>query len=351
MRFRKTLVLLTALAGVGLAAPAQAADDVTWTVRTAANTYGADRSSFSYSVNAGGQIKDAMIVANRGKTPVTLAVYAADGFTTDTGQLNLLTAGEKSAGIGAWVRAEQTTLALKPGQTVEVPFALSVPANATPGDHVGGIITSLTQADSTQGINVDRRLAIKIKLRVGGELAPQLAVENLHTGYSGTANPFGSGDATVTYTVHNTGNTILSAQQAVSISGPFGWWPARAGDIPATPQLLPGESWQVSVPVHGVAPALSLATTVTLTPVLVDASGTTTLLDPIEATAHRAAIPWTLLALIVALAAAVVGTILLRRRTRAHRKDREDARVREAVEQALSAERTKGRGPVRPGRA
>ncbi|RYJ30644.1 hypothetical protein CU044_0987 [Streptomyces sp. L-9-10] len=331
------LPLLMALAIAGLCAgPAQAADgDVTWTVRTAANGYGDDRSSYSYTVNPGGQVKDAMVVANRSKSPLELTVYAADGFTTDTGQLDLLTKDKKSRGIGAWAHAGRDSVVIKPGESAEVPFTVRVPGNATPGDYVGGILTSLKQADEAEGINVDRRLGIRLKLRVSGELKPKLAVEDLHVDYTGSANPFAKGDATVTYTIHNTGNALLSARQTVSVSGPFGWLRTEAGDIAAPPELLPGESWKTKVPVHGVAPGVSVAATATLTPLLTDASGSTTSLKPVEATAHGWAVPWTLLLLIVVLLAAVVGAFILTRRTRARRKVREDARVQNAVEQAL----------------
>ncbi|MFE4913546.1 WxL protein peptidoglycan domain-containing protein [Streptomyces sp. NPDC056652] len=339
------LPLLMAFAVAGLCAgPAQAADgDVTWTVRTAANGYGDDRSSYSYSytVNPGGQVKDAMVVANRSKSPLELTVYAADGFTTDTGQLDLLTKDKKSTGVGAWAHAGRDSVVIKPGKSAEVPFTVSVPDNATPGDYVGGVLTSLKQADEAEGINVDRRLGIRVKLRVSGELKPKLAIEDLHVDYAGSANPFAKGDATVTYTIHNTGNALLSARQTVSVSGPFGWLRAEAGDIAAPPELLPGESWRTKVPVRGVAPGVSVAATATLTPLLTDASGSTTSLKPVEATAHGWAVPWTLLLLIVVLLAAVVGAFLLTRRARARRKVREDARVQNAVEQAL---RDKERG-------
>ncbi|SBT54261.1 protein of unknown function (DUF916) [Micromonospora narathiwatensis] len=339
------LALLAAVAAAGLGAvPARAADgDVTWTVRTASNSYGADRSSFSYSVNPGGQVNDAMVVANRGKDPLDLAVYTADGFTTGTGQLDLLTRDKKSVGIGAWVHADRERVVIQPGKTAEVPFAVNIPDNAPPGDYAGGIVTSLTQANEAEGINVDRRLGIRIKLRISGELKPSLTVEDLHIDYAGTSNPFGKGDATVTYRIHNTGNAILSAQQAVSVTGPFGWLRADAGDVAAPPELLPGESWTVTVPVHGVAPAVRLAATVGLTPLLTDASGSTTALDPVSTTAHGWAIPWTLLVLVVVLLAAVVGAPLLARRGRARRKQREDARVQEAVEQALREQETPAR--------
>ncbi|MFG3559093.1 WxL protein peptidoglycan domain-containing protein [Micromonospora sp. NPDC047557] len=335
----KTLVRTTALsllaavaaAGVGTG-PALAADgNVAWTVRTASNSYGEARSSYSYNVNPGGAVEDAMVVANRGPAPLTLAVYAADGFTTDAGQLDLLTRDKKSVAVGAWVKASAGSVVIQPGKTAQAPFTINVPANATPGDHVGGILTALTQADQAEGINVDRRLGIRITLRVGGELKPNLAIENLHVTYDGSSNPFAKGDATVAYTIHNTGNAALSGQQAVSVSGPFGVLRARAGDIAAPPQLLPGESWDVTVPVRGVAPAVRLAATATVTPLLTDASGSTTSLKPVEATAHGWALPWMIVLVLVVLIAVIVGASLYRRRNRA----REDARVRDAVAQAL----------------
>ncbi|WP_055587819.1 WxL protein peptidoglycan domain-containing protein [Streptacidiphilus griseoplanus] len=331
------LALLAALAVTGLAAaPAHAADgDVTWSVRTAPNGFGDDRSSYSYNTNPGGQIKDAMVVANRGKTPLDLQIHAADGFTAETGTLDLLTTDKKSVGIGAWVHADRDSVVIKPGKSVTIPFTVTVPANATPGDHVGGILTSLTQADDAAGINVDRRLGIKIRLRVSGKLQPSLAVEDLQVRYAGTADPFAKGDATVTYSVHNTGNAVLTAQQRVSLSGPFGWLRVDAGKIAPPPALLPGERWKVTVPVHGVTPAFSLAATATLTPLLTDASGSTSALDPVSATTHGWAVPWTLSLLLLALIAAVAGALVLTRRRTARRKLHEEARLRDAVEQAL----------------
>ncbi|WBB70042.1 DUF916 domain-containing protein [Micromonospora sp. WMMD812] len=330
-----SLLAVVAAAGVG-AGPALAADgDVAWTVRTASNGYGADRSSYSYNVNPGGVVEDAMVVANRGPAPLTLAVYAADGFTTDAGQLDLFTKDKKSIAIGAWAHAGTATVTIQPGKTAQVPFTISVPGSATPGDYVGGVLTSLTQPDQAQGVNVDRRLGIRIKMRVGGELKPSLAVEDVHVDYAGTVNPFGKSDATVTYTIHNTGNAALSSKQNATVAGPFGWLRTQAGAIQASPELLPGESWKVTVPVDGVAPAVWLAATTTITPLLTDASGSTTSLEPVRATAHGLALPWTLVLLVVVVVAVVVVARLLARRNRARRKRHEDDRVQKAVEQAL----------------
>jgi len=335
---RAATALLAAVALFPSATPALAdGGDVTWTVRTASNGFGTDRSSYSYSVNPGGTIRDGLVVANRGKTKLTLGVYTADGYTTGAGQLDLRGKADPQTGVGAWARGGAATIAVLPGKTVEVPFAVTVPANATPGDYVGGIVTTLTQPDDAAGINVERRLGIRIKLRVSGELTPALSVENLSVDYHGTANPFGSGHATVSYTIHNTGNATLSATQGVAIEGPFGWLRADAKTIAAPPELLPGESWRVTVPVTSVRPAFDLAVTATLTPLLTDASGSTTSLRPVRTTMHAFAVPWLLLLLVLVLIAVVVAVVVLSRRGRSRRKDREDARVKEAVEQALRA--------------
>jgi Bacterial protein of unknown function (DUF916) len=318
---------LRIVAAALLAVPGPAvAGDVTWTVRTASNSYGAERSSFSYAVQPGGTVRDAMVVANRGKAPVVLAVYAADGFTTGAGQLDLRARAQRPTGVGGWVHAGGARVTVAPGKTADVPFTVAVPANATPGDYVGGIVTSLTQPDEAAGINVERRLGIRIKLRVGGALNPAVAIENLHVDY-------GRGAATVSYSIHNTGNAVQSARQAVSIAGPFGWLPAPAATIAAPPELLPGESWRVSVPVHGVTPAFRLSASATITPLLTDASGSTTALKPVRATAHGWAVPWPLVGLVVVVAALGVLAWRVRRRRRA----RIDARIRAAVEEALRA--------------
>ncbi|KAA9108239.1 DUF916 domain-containing protein [Microbacterium rhizomatis] len=312
------------------------AEDVTWTVRTSSNSLGADRTNYAYSINPGSSVDDAIVIANHGGIAVDLSVYAADGYTTDSGEFDVLVGGATSASIGAWVHPKIDRLTVGPGESVEVPFTVQVPDNATPGDYAGAILTSLVAPDQASGISVDRRLGIRMGLRVGGELAPSLAVENPQLAWDGGLNPFAGGTATLSYTIHNTGNTIVSADQAAAVTGPFGWLRTDAADIAAPPKLLPGESWDVSIPVGEVPPMFWLTGAATVIPVVTDASGSTTALAPVEASAGGWAVPWMLLLIVVLIAAAIVLTLVLVRRSRRRRTEREDARVQEAVERALS---------------
>ncbi|TPW77733.1 WxL protein peptidoglycan domain-containing protein [Schumannella soli] len=339
------LAALLAAGAAAALAPASAAhaadDDVTWTVRTAANDFGADRTAYGYTITPGEKVDDALVVANHGDEALDLGVYAADGYTTDSGQFDILAADQKSRNLGLWAVPKDDRVVVQPGQSVELPFTVSVPKNATPGDYVGGIVTSLVQPDADQGINVDRRLGVKMSVRVGGDLTPSLAIESGSVSYGGGLNPFAGGDATVQYTLHNTGNAVLSAHQEVTLTGPFGWFPVSLGEIAEPPQLLPGDSWDVKLTGHDVPAVFALFGTVKVTPLVVDAAKSTTPLADVEQTVVGQAVPWTLLVVILVIAALVVLLLRRRRRVVAVAKSREDERVAEAVEKALAAEKAK----------
>ncbi|RKT55700.1 WxL protein peptidoglycan domain-containing protein [Saccharothrix australiensis] len=341
---RPLLVLVTALlAGIALAwaaAPgvAQAQDPVTWGVRPAAGTgHGDNRPNYSYAVEPGGTVRDSVAIANHGDRPITLLVYAADGFTTASGQLDLLPRGERSTGLGAWVSTARSQVEVPAKGSVEVPFTIAVPADAEPGDHSGGIVTSLATAGQSAGVTVDRRLGSRVHLRVTGEAAPALAIGDLAVDYRGTANPFGLGSATVGFRVTNTGNLRVSAEQTVALRGLFGL--GGREQVVTVPELLPGAHLDFSVPVADVAPLLRLEASVRLVPrVEGDATGH----HPAEvtATASTWAVPWSQLAL---LAVAVGLVVAIRLRARARRAGTE-RKIAEAVEEALRADRVRAGG-------
>ncbi|WP_394554043.1 WxL protein peptidoglycan domain-containing protein [Agromyces sp. MMS24-JH15] len=344
LRPRGIRALALAAAAVALAsptAPAFAADDpvsdpAVWGVRTASNDLGAAREHYAYALDPGETLHDAIVVANHDSTPLDLDVYAADGFTTEAGELDLLMRGETSTSVGAWIALDEGTVHLEPGASVEVPFTVTVPESASPGDYAGGVVTSLATPEQQQGIAVDRRLGIRVHLRVGGDLAPALAVEDLRVDYTGTLDPFGTGEAVVTYTVRNTGNLRLSATQAASVAGPGGLFPVAAAGLGDLPELLPGDEREVRVPIAGVFPAGLVTADVVLQPIVpqtVDASDAAVAVDAVRAQATTWAVSWTLLGLVLLVVAAAVLPFVLRGR----RRRREDARVAAAVAEALAA--------------
>lgn len=279
------------------------------------------RPNFSYAVTPGAAVKDHIAVLNYADEPLTLRVYAGDAFTTADGGFDLYAANHRPTDVGSWVKLGRNLLRVPARSRAIIPFTLTVPRNVTPGDHTGGIVASLaaTRTDK-QGnkVAVDQRVGARIYLRVAGELAPRLAVEDLTTTYHGTANPFARGSATVTYTVRNSGNVRLAARQAVGVRDLFGGR-ALVGKLPAVTELLPGATLKITASATGVVPAVRGTTTVTVDPEPVRGDIKYRVLPRVTRTEAFSAVPWTLLGVLLVAAATAAVKLVRRHRRRGPR--------------------------------
>ncbi|WP_217518841.1 WxL protein peptidoglycan domain-containing protein, partial [Streptomyces lunaelactis] len=275
------------------------------------------RPHFSYGATPGAAVTDHIAVHNYSKKPLTLRVYAGDAFTTADGGFDLFAANHKSTDVGSWVKLGKNVLSVPGRSHVIVPFTLTVPRNVTPGDHTGGIVASLSAVRTDKKgskVAVDQRVGARIYLRVAGKLEPRLTVEGLHTTYHGTANPFGTGSATVTYTVRNTGNVRLAARQAVRVRDLFGG-AAKVAAPRDVPELLPGDAVKITTSATGVLPAMRDTTTVTVDPRPVRGDIKHRVLPRVTRVENFWAVPWAMLALLL-VAAGALTLLLVRRRQR-----------------------------------
>lgn len=283
---------------------------------------GDDRSYFSYQMGPGAVYSDQAVVVNYGVTSLKLSVFAADLGNSEDGGIAVGLEDDQPKDGGAWVQLGGKTLtASVPGRTAKgpgrvlVPFTIRVPRNASPGDHGAAIVAQLSTLGKNpkgQNVRLDQRVASRIYLRVNGALHPQLTIDDLKVSYGQSMNPIGGGVAAVSYTVHNSGNVRLSAQQAVSVTGMFG---TKSKVVtPAGVQLLfPGGSQQVQVRVPGVFPAIFQKSHVTVTPSLFQDQKPMAVPTAV-ASASFTAIPLMLLLCILALIVLVVLILLLRKR-------------------------------------
>jgi len=320
----RALAALLALAASALmllpTTTASAADDptVTWGVRPADNDQGSGRPNYSYTLAPGSTVQDAFVVTNHGDKTISLAVYAADGFVSTSGQLDLVGHDVASTDVGAWLQPGKGSIKIKPGKSVQVPFTLTVPADATPGDHTGGIVSSMaTVGDSS--ISVERRLGSRVHVRVAGDLAPALTVEGMSVTHSGSTDLVPRGTATVRFTVVNTGNVRLGGTVALRLHGPFGLLGTTA-TVPDLPELLPGSRHDVSVTVPDVPATLAVFADATVTPVVVDAAAGTVVPVVVRASGWGWGAPWLVLLVVALLVAWAVRRLVVRRRRRKGRR-------------------------------
>lgn len=349
LRLRRSFVLLilTTLAlvlswpaGPATAATASPSPDTTvsWSVRPADTAQGTARPNFAYDAQPGSTLADAIVVTNRSTAPIELDVYAADGLLTADGSLDILPGGEPSAELGTWISVGTPDITLESGESREVPFDLTVPASTPPGDYAAGIVAAMVV--EAEGTVTERRLGSRVHVRVLGDLAPAVTVSDVSVDYRGTVNPVEGGAATVTYTLTNTGNTRLEASADITLAGPFGLAPLTIADD--APELLPGSSIERRVDLGGV-PALGVLTAdVSVTAEVVSRSADDTQALPAPATAAAsamtAAVPWTVLVIIVVVAGLIVWRILAVKRARVSRQRAIDEAVAAARAEQASAQ-------------
>jgi hypothetical protein len=314
--------------------PAAASTQVTWGVRPADTVHGAARPNFAYTLPPGGTLSDALVVTNKGDAPLALDVYAADGFLTPDGTLDVLEAGEESTALGAWVRVDTPEIVLEPGAAAEVPFTLTVPDDAQPGDYAAGIVSSLL-VENAAGVSVDRRLGSRVHLRVAGDLAPALAVSGVRVDYDAGGNPVAPGAATVTFTVTNTGNARVAPTEQVQVAGLLGLGRARAAAVDV-PELIPGASVQRSVRVDGVWPLVRTTATIALGGEVVALPGAAAdeaapAVPGVVATGTAWAVPWALIGALALVVALVALRVLAGSRRRVRHQRAVDAAVADAL--------------------
>ncbi|MFF3213487.1 WxL protein peptidoglycan domain-containing protein [Streptomyces sp. NPDC002886] len=260
------------------------------------------RAHFSYGVTGGATTRDQIAVWNYGEQPLTLAVYASDAVNTLDGGFDLLPAGQAPKDAGSWIKLEKAKVTVPPKGNVIVPFTVTVPRDVTPGDHTGGIVASLAAgATDAQGnkVKLDQRVGARVYVRAAGTLTPRLEVQQVSASYEGSANPFSTGSATVTYTLRNTGNVRLGARQAVRVNGLFGTSVTASG-VKDLGDVLPGTALTITAKADGVAQVVRSSAVVSVQPVAAR-DGVDPKLPSLTRSVSLWTVPWALLAMVLVI--------------------------------------------------
>ncbi|MER6104835.1 hypothetical protein ABT115_21560 [Streptomyces sp. NPDC001832] len=287
---------LTPVAGAVARTPAPASP-APWTAQPAVSGFGADggRPYFYLEGPPGTVLQDRLSVTNSGTAPVTVRLRGADAYNAEDGGF-AVRGGKGSTGTGAWLRTAATEVTVPARTRADVPFSVTVPAGATPGDHPGAIVVE----------SGGRSVGVRVQLRVGGPTLAALTVEDVTV--SGR---------TIHYTLVNRGNTALAPRIAVGADGVSGTLLRReARTLPV--ELLPGQHVRLSEPWRD-APAFDSVTVRLRVTAAGGAHG--------EATARAVFVPWAPVAggVLLLLAAVAAGTYAYRLR-RLRRRPPDDDR-------------------------
>jgi dihydroorotate dehydrogenase (fumarate) len=298
------------------------------------------RSRFSYQVEPGQVIQDEYLVSNSGSTSSEVTVYATDAYNLENGDYALLDSNLPPQDVGTWVTftdgSTRMVLSLAPGESRALPFSVTVPADASPGDHAGGlIISSLTESDQ---VKLDRRIATRLYLRVKGDVTALMTVSSISAEYLPSFNPF-AGTTNIAFTITNNGNVSLGANAVAVVKGLFGI-PLSGTVRLEIPEMLPGTSRSMVVPVEGVGQWIFLNPTIGIVGTIDDDAINPGPLPTAERDVILFVAPWALL-FILALAAAAFFFIRWRRK-RDHVRAQAWLEFMESEEKRRAAEESVG---------
>ncbi|MEU9760600.1 hypothetical protein AB0D98_12715 [Streptomyces sp. NPDC047987] len=226
------------------APPAAPPGAAAWTARPVAGGSGGSggRPYFYLEGPPGAVLQDRLSVTNPGTAPVTVRLRGVDAYHAEDGGRTVRDGGKATGtgagtGAGAWLRTAAAKVVVPARTRAEVPFSVTVPTGAAPGDHSGAIVAQ----------SGDRSVGVRVRLRVGGPTLAALTVEDVTVAAKA-----------VRYTLVNRGNTVLVPRITVSADGVFGAL-LRRGARTLPVELPPGRRVTLTEPWRD-APALDSVT-------------------------------------------------------------------------------------------
>jgi hypothetical protein len=289
------------------------------------------RSEFTYQLQPGHKILDQFVVLNSSGADERFLIYGEDATNVpSTGSYAFEQRSEMhNTTVGKWLTFGGVLLTVPAGKEVVETFQLSIPANAPPGDHVGGVVIEELKTRAQQkkpvGVNLVLRIAIPMYVHVVGKSYPGLTIENLTVFHQSPPFPYlDKSKVAVRFDLVNTGNDILAPQSVtVAITGQLsgtvhkytvhqtGAAQSRSNPLPL--QMLPGAKLTLTEEWSGIPPFDPLTGHVSAT--AVDTSTTQHLSTATSKTFWY--FPWIIVLIVLALIAGIIAFIVMRRRRKA----------------------------------
>ena len=165
----------------------------------------------SFSLEPGTSIDDAVEIFNLSYEPLRFDLYGAELLMVDGGGFAPADRDESSRGSGDWIIPRETTVDVDGRSRLRVPFTVSVPEDALPGDHPGTIVVEPHTPEGEAGIALRTRLAQRVLITVPGEIEVGAALGPLAATREGGQVHFG-------LPVANTGNVTFTTSGTVEVT-------------------------------------------------------------------------------------------------------------------------------------
>lgn len=121
--------------------------------------------------------------------------------------------------MSSWVKIPRPDITIAPGATVEVPFTVTVPTDASPGGHFGTIFLSTAgEKPKTVGASVGYQVGAILSFQVAGDIKEEARIRQ----FTSEKTVYGESKAVFHVKVENLGNTLVRPRGLLEIVDMFG---------------------------------------------------------------------------------------------------------------------------------
>ncbi len=212
-------LLFCALWGGGVTAASEAT--ATFSLRPAQSDPArpATKGYFILDATVGRVIEDAVVVRNSGAAAGTVRLFAVDAVTGQNTGATFPSDTDPRRDVGNWLQISRTELTLQPDEEQTVAFTVTVPADASVGEHLGGLValdTVIKQgAPGTLRIDTQTRMVTAVQVNLPGPTIERLTVGGVSVG--GPA-----GKQLLLLDLRNDGNTMVKPVGTLIVSDAAG---------------------------------------------------------------------------------------------------------------------------------
>lgn len=178
---------------------------------------------FVINSTPGSDVTQSVALRNDDDRPLTLNLAAVDASTGQRGGVSYNLDNEPRSAVGAWITLDQSTVTLVPKASTLVAFKVRIPADAIPGEHLGGISISIKPdaADpqpaakgAGASVVVHTRRIIAVQVNTPGDSNPKLIIK----GVQPAARPDG---LYLEIAIANEGQVLTKGKGFIKVSGGF----------------------------------------------------------------------------------------------------------------------------------
>lgn len=137
---------------------------------------------FIYNLDRGESVTDYIKLANvSSEKTMKVKLYPVDAVVTKQGVFGPLDETDPRKDIGAWIKISVSEVNLGPQETRIIPFTLTIPEDASVGDHLGAIIAEKGELEPSvqPGLSIKTRVGIRVWETVPGEIVKNLQISTV----------------------------------------------------------------------------------------------------------------------------------------------------------------------------